>query len=80
MAFYNRRRSGGRSYRRRGFRRSFRRSYSRFRTRFRTRYRSFRRRRSYPRTKKTNMMTYLIGLLILGGAGFFVWKKFIKKV
>ena len=30
--------------------------------------------------KKTNWITYLIGLLILGGAGFFVWKKFIKKV
>lgn len=56
-----------------GFRRSYR--------RFRTRYKSYRRRRrSYPRSRKKNMITYLIGLLILCGAGFFVWKKFIKKV
>lgn len=62
------------------FRRSFGRFYSGFRRRFsgfRARYRRRRRRRSYSR--KPNYIKWLIGLLILGGAGFFAWKKFLKK-
>lgn len=65
------------------FRRYGRRFKARYRSygrRFKTRYRSFRTRYSGYSKKKKNMITYIIGFLILAGAGFFVWKKFIKKV